>query len=206
MTLAQEFDESAWLPRLRAGDKAAFAHMVRAYHGKLVATAKAIVGESIADEVVQETWVSAFKALPRFEGRSSLKTWLTRIVINEARSRLRHESRLISLDTSPYDEPESLEVHFEADGHWAQAPVNWDSASPEALLNGQELADCLENTLDGMPRMQRAVLGLRDMDGLELNEICNMLAVSESNVRVLLHRARARVYNMVSHFQETGEC
>lgn len=206
MSPRPEFDETAWLDRLKTGDKAAFSRLVAAYHHKLVAVARAIVGDSIADEVVQEAWVSAYQAMARFEGRSSLKTWLTRIVINEARTRLRHESRLISLDTAPYDEPESLEVRFEADGHWAQAPVNWDTASPEQLLTGEELADCLEGTLEDMPRMQKAVLTLRDVEGEELAEICNMLAVSESNVRVLLHRARARVYNMVNRFQETGEC
>lgn len=200
------WNEAELLRRLQSGDKSAFAELVREYQHKLLALARAIVGESIADEVVQEAWVSAYKAIARFEGRSSLKTWLMRIVINEARTRLRHESRLISLDTTPFDEPEPLEHRFDEHGHWAHAPVVWANDSPEELLSGEQLADCLEHTLDRMPRMQRAVLTLRDMEGMELDEICNMLAVSESNVRVLLHRARQRVFGLVDHYQETGEC
>lgn len=206
MPTRPDWNEAELLKRLQAGDKQAFATLVREYHRKLLAMARAIVGESIADEVVQEAWLSAYKAIGRFEGRSSLKTWLMRIVINEARTRLRHESRLISLDTSPFDDVEPMESRFDETGHWAQAPVTWSADSPEELLTGEQLADCLEHTLAQMPRMQRAALTLRDMEGVELAEICNILTVSESNVRVLLHRARQRVFNLVDHYQETGEC
>lgn len=194
------------LDRLQSGEQAVFAALVREYHPKLLSLARAIVGEAGADDVVQEAWVSAYKAIARFERRASLKTWLMRIVINEARSRLRHESRLISLDASPIDDGDPLEYRFLEDGHWADAPVNWDLASPEELLSEAQLQDCLDKNLGAMPRMQKAVISLRDIEGLELTEICNMLAVSESNVRVLLHRARTRVYTMIEHYQETGEC
>lgn len=199
-------DDEAWLKRLQAGDEAAFSDMVRMHHRKMLIVARSMVGEAIAEEVVQEAWVSVFNALPRFERRSSLKTWLMRIVVNEAKMRLRHESRWVHFDDDDSGGFEGFLERFGSDGGWQTPPVVWTAHGPEGTLTRNELADCLDKTLDQLKQNQRMVLELRDVDGLEFSEICNVLNVSESNVRVLLHRARATVFNMIDHFEGTGEC
>lgn len=199
------------LQRLRDGEKQAFVELVRLYHAPMKYFAAAIVGDAQAEEAVQEAWLAAMRSLDKFEGRSSLKTWLFTIVGNEARTRLRKTKREFSLDALA-DEcgchvndllaPE----RFLTDGHWAKVPTSWHDDSPEALLSQHDFQRCLEKLLVALPAPQRAALLLRDQDGLELDEICNVLGVSASNVRVLVHRARLRVYGMVEHFEETGTC
>jgi len=95
---------------------------------------------------------------------------------------------------------------FLGDGHWAQEPLLWHDQSPEALLSHEDFRECLEQVLDSLPEAQRSVLTLREYQGLELEQICNILSISAANVRVLLHRARAKVYAMVDQFEETGAC
>lgn len=206
LLLKKTTDDEAWLERLQAGDEAAFSDMVRMHHRRMLIVARSMVGEAIAEEVVQEAWVSVFNALPRFERRSSLKTWLMRIVVNEARMRLRHESRWVHFDDDDTGGFEGFLNRFASDGSWQAPPVVWTTHGPEGTLTGHELADCLDKTLDQLKQNQRMVLELRDVDGLEFSEICNLLNVSESNVRVLLHRARATVFTMIDHFEGTGEC
>jgi RNA polymerase sigma-70 factor (ECF subfamily) len=98
------------------------------------------------------------------------------------------------------------ESRWSGNGHWAEAPSGWDDNSPEALLSHEDFRKCLDKTLAKLPDDQKAVLTLREYQGLELEEICNILDVSASNVRVLIHRARTKVYAMVDHFEETGQC
>ena len=200
------FDESALLARLKTGEKKAFEELVRRYHLLLKHTAAGIIGEAQAEEVVQESWLSAMRALPDFEGRSSLKTWLFSIVINEARGRLRKGKREVSLDDQMPDSGLYDTQRYIEDGHWAKQPTLWHDNSPEALLSHEQFRECLDVTLANLPEAQRSVLTLREYQGMELEEICNILDVSASNIRVLLHRARARIYAMVEHFEETGEC
>ena len=149
--------------------------------------------------------MSAIQHLPSFEGRSTLKTWLFSIVINEARGRLRKGKREVRMD-DPVNEGLFDPDRFLDDGHWDKVPTLWHDNSPEALLSHEDFRDCLEETLAGLPEIQRSVLTLREYQGLELELICNILDISASNIRVLLHRARARVYAMAEHFEETGEC
>jgi RNA polymerase sigma-70 factor, ECF subfamily len=164
-----------------------------------------IVGDKISDEVVQEAWVSAMRALPRFERRSKLKTWLMRIVANEAKTRLRKENRQVSLeDLTARDN--DLDGRFDNKGHWQSQPFEWDVDSPEALLSTTELKACIEQMISTLPDLQSATLNLREQQDYSLAEICNILDISESNVRVLLHRARNRVFRCIEHFQDTGEC
>jgi RNA polymerase sigma-70 factor (ECF subfamily) len=207
MTRRKPEDEGALLARLQAGEKAAFEELVRLYHGAMKRAAGAIVGEAQAEEAVQEAWLSAIRHLPDFEGRSSLKTWLFSIVINEARGRLRKARREIRID-DPATGKEGLfdPDRFLEDGHWAQAPALWHDQSPEALLSHEDFLRCLEKLLDALPEIQRSVLTLREYQGLEVEEICNILPVSASNVRVILHRARVKVYAMVEVYEETGTC
>lgn len=199
-------DDSELLSRLLAGDQQAFRTLVAAYQGAMRAVAIAIVGGAPADEVVQDAWLAAVRNLDGFQGRSSLKTWLLTITANTAKSRLRKVRRDVSLEDLPAPHGSIDDSRFAADGHWSTAPLAWHEDSPEALLAEDELRQCLENTLLSLSELQRSVLLLRERQGLELEEICNLLEVSLSNVRVLLHRARLKVFASVEHFEETGEC
>lgn len=199
-------DDSELLSRLLAGDQQAFRTLVATYQGAMRAVAIAIVGAAHADEVVQDAWLAAVRNLDGFQGRASLKTWLLTITANTAKSRLRKVRRDVSLDDLPASHGSLDETRFAADGHWSPAPLAWHEDSPEALLAEDELRQCLEKTLLSLSELQRSVLLLRERQGLELEEICNLLEVSLSNVRVLLHRARLKVFATVEHFEETGEC
>lgn len=199
-------DDSELLSRLLAGDQQAFRALVATYQGAMRAVAIAIVGAAHADEVVQDAWLAAVRNLDGFQGRSSLKTWLLTITANTAKSRLRKVRRDVSLDDLPAPHGSIDDSRFAADGHWSTAPLAWHEDSPEALLAEDELRECLEKTLLSLSELQRSVLLLRERQGLELEEICNLLEVSLSNVRVLLHRARLKVFATVEHFEETGEC
>ncbi len=193
-----------FIERLRQGDRAAFGLLVKAHHNMLLATARTMLSPADAEEAVQDGWIAAHRAIAKFEGRSLLRTWLTRIVINQARMMLRKGGREIQFD--PTDEQDPLAHRFRDGGHWDHPPQHWDLSGPDALLTRDELRHCMEKTLGKMPDNQRLVLELRDLQGMDFDDICNMLDVSASNVRVLLHRARARLFELVDHFQETGEC
>ena len=190
------------IPKLLAQDEAAYAQLVSAYHGLMVHLARAIVGEAIADEVAQEAWLAVIRALPRFERRSSLKTWILRIVSNTAKTRLRHESRSVSLDEALDNQAAVDPARFDARGHWARPPVTWHADTPDDLLGSVELRQCIDDALTALPPMQRAAVTLRDMQGLDMGSICMVLGVSESNGRVLLHRGRARIQAAIEEFHQ----
>lgn len=199
--------ETELLALLIARDKAACAAWVREHHGRLVVVARSIVGDAQAEEVVQEAWIAAFRALPQFEGRAALKTWLTRIVINAARGRLRVQKRLptVSLDVET-DDSLPLSERFDSSGHWAPALADWVADSPEEMLSREQLADCLQYYLGELPAAQKSALLLRDQSGLEFAEIAETLATTEANVRVLLHRARLKLLAVINRYEEEGEC
>lgn len=201
----RDTDISQTLHAAIAGDRNAFADLVLRYHSALLGVARSMLGNGEAEEAVQDAWLAAWLHISSFEGRSALKTWLTRIVLNECRMRLRRNGREINLDLDGAG-PDVLLDRFRADGHWHQPPVSWDWHTPEQVLEERDLQDCLEKNLLRMPVQQRLVLELRDIQGLSLEDICNLLEVSASNVRVLLHRARTRLFSVVEHYQETGEC
>ena len=207
MTHRTLVDDAALLARLRAGEQAAFVELVRRYHGAMKRAAAAIIGEAQAEEVVQEAWLAAIRNLQDFEGRSTLKTWLFSILINEARGRLRKAKREVRIQDCEAGAGGLFDPdRFLGDGHWAQQPIRWHDQSPEALLSHEDFLRCLEKVLGNLPEIQRNVLTLREYQGLEVEQICNILAISASNTRVILHRARARVYAMVEQFEETGTC
>jgi RNA polymerase sigma-70 factor, ECF subfamily len=199
-----DFDSPDILARLKLGDAVLFTRLVRQHHRTLVTVARGIIGESLAEEVVQESWLSAYKALPRFEGRSAVKTWLFTIVSNHAKTRLRQELRTVSLDE--LEESGAPYGQFRDDGHWLSPPLQWHIDSPDKLLEEAQLRKCVDSTLGKLPAAQRAVFTLRDMEQLSLQEICNILSISDSNVRVLLHRARLKLMQVIEHYQETGTC
>lgn len=203
---ASSLDADPPLEALRSGNRDAFAQLVRRHHHALLAVARGLLREHGAEEAVQEAWIAAYRAITGFEGRSSLRTWLTRIVINQAFMRRRKVgSEPLPLTLSD-DRAHPMEERFAEDGHWLTPPGHWREHAPDALLEQHDLLNCLEKTLYLLPDAQRLVLQLRGMQGLPLDEICNMLQLSASNTRVLLHRARTRVFGMVDHYQETGEC
>ena len=199
-------DDTDLLKRLLAGEQQAFRKLVSTYQGAMQAVAYAIVGSRHADEVVQDAWLLVVRNLASFEGRSSLKTWLLTITANSAKNRYKQNRREVLLDDLPSPHGSVNDDRFSSDGHWLLAPFTWHHDTPEALLAEDELRECLEHTLLSLPQLQRSVLVLRERQGLELEEICNLLDISLSNVRVLVHRARLKVFATVEHFEETGEC
>lgn len=204
-------EDSDLIKGLLAQEDAAFRCAITRYQASMLYLARSLVGDKFADEVVQEAWFSLLKSLNTFEGRSSLKTWLLRIVANEAKSRLRRENRMTSLEAmtegdSSGDQLGVLQGRFDGSGQWLQGPDNWLADNPEALLSRDELRDCMNLTIKSLPDLQAATFGLKEQQGHSLQEICNILQVSESNVRVLLHRARIKLYATIEHFQQTGEC
>ncbi|AVJ22743.1 MULTISPECIES: RNA polymerase sigma factor [Pseudomonas] len=200
-------EEAQLLERLLAGERRAYEELVSTHQNAMRAIAYAIVGTRNADEVVQDAWLSVVRNLAGFQGRSSLKTWLLTITANSAKRHYKQNRREVLLDdlSSPHGIID--DDHFSPDdGHWLLAPFAWHQDTPEALLTENELRQCLERTLLCLPDLQRGVLLLRERQGLELGEICNLLDISLSNARVLLHRARLKVFAIVEHFERVGEC
>ncbi len=185
--------------RLLAGDEAAFERLVAAHHGTLLRVARIFIAKAdIAEEVVQDTWLAVLRSLPSFEGRSSLKTWIFRILANRARSRAAREARIIPFAelAAAEDAGEAegaLDQRFTADGHWQDPPADWRVHTPEALVLRQEAMHHLGEALERLPPAQRTVVTLRDVDGWSSTEVCAALQISEANQRVLLHRARTRL-------------
>lgn len=180
--------------------------MIREHHHALLAATRPLVGMDVADEVVQRAWVKAHGAIGRFQGRSSIKTWLISIAVNEARMYLRQHKREVSLDQMQANDNDPLADRFKPSGLWAKPPAPWSEDSPDELLTREELLDCLRKVLAGMPANQRAMIELRDMNEMDFDNICNELGLSASNARVLLHRARTYLYRFLEKFEETGEC
>ena len=206
-----DINSADFLEQLKSQDHQAFNRLVREYHQSLITVARPIVGDGWAEAVVQEAWVSIFKALPNFQGRSSLKTWIYTILKNEAFSRYKKEARTVSLEAQIADDQQDLKIEdwlnnaFKNDGHWRNA-LAWDISTPEALLQEEQLQNCIEHTLEKLQPDQKAVFLLRDQEQLAMEEICNIMDLTHSNARVLLHRARLKLFHVIDHYQETGEC
>lgn len=206
MTVSDKAEETDLLIRLKAGEKSAFDLLVKTYHVPMLHFVRRIIGDAQAEEVVQEAWLAAIRNLTRFEGRSSLKSWLYTIAANEAKSRLRKSKREMVMNLSPDNEPLFEAGRFSGNGHWNRPPTEWHDDSPEALLGSEDFLKCLEFHMQKLPDVQREALQLRDYEEMEFEEICNILSVSASNVRVLIHRARVKIHSMIAHFEETGTC
>lgn len=184
--------------RLIDGDEEAFRLVVSAHHGSMKRLARAIVGEPRAEELVQDAWIKAIGALPAFEARSSLRVWLLRIVRNLAISCLRMDRRQPKTESLEID---TLPDHYSVNGSWRVPPAIWSFDTPEALIAASELRFLIEQTLASMPEAQRAVITLKDVEGLPFDDICNVLEISASNARVLLHRARKRLWAVIDESQ-----
>ena len=182
---------------LRAGDEAAFLEVMRMYGAGMLRVAQMYVSSrSVAEDVVGDAWVGVLRGIDRFEGRSSLKTWLFRIVANTAKTRGQRESRSVPFSAlSEVDEPSVDPERFLGDGerfagHWSAPPQAW---SPEGRLLSDETLEAVARAIEELPPAQQAVITMRDVQGLSAEEVRNALDLSETNQRVLLHRARSRV-------------
>lgn len=192
---------------LRGGDERAFAELVRMYQASLLRVAQIYVSSrSVAEEVVQETWLAVLNGIDRFEGRSSLKTWIFRILANRAKTRAQREGRTIpfsslrnpegvpepAVDADRFQDPE----HPRYPGHWATPPTGW----PQEQLLADETQAVIEDAIEKLPSSQRAVITLRDVQGWSAEEVCNALELTETNQRVLLHRARSKVRRALEEY------
>jgi RNA polymerase sigma-70 factor (ECF subfamily) len=193
-------DDQRLVAGLRSGDEAAFVEMVDRYHASLVRVAMRYVpGRAIAEEVVQDTWIGVIEGIDRFEGRSTLKTWLYRILIYRARARGERERRttpisaLLDDDSTPLVPTERFRGSDALwAGHWATPPRRWDGDAEARLLAGETRA-VIDAAIGALSPAQRDVIVLRDVAQFGAADVCELLDVTEANQRVLLHRARSRV-------------
>ncbi len=178
------------LLRLRSGDERAFVTLVERYQEQMLRLAVSFVpSRAVAEEVVQDTWLAMLRGLDAFEGRSSLKTWLFRILVNRARTTGTHEQRTVPVaDPEPAVDPS----RFDASGSWADPPEHWIEAA-EGRIEAGKLAGRIRVLIDELPARQREVVILRDVEEMTSEEVCAVLAISDGNQRVLLHRGRSRL-------------
>jgi RNA polymerase sigma-70 factor, ECF subfamily len=199
-------DDHALVERLRAGDEAAFIEIVERYDRQLRRLARTFVRtDAQAEDVVSETWLGVIKGIDRFEERSSLKTWLFRILVNRARTRAVREARQVPFSSlaGPDDDGPSVDPSNFRDGAWASPPQPFPAA-PEAELLAGELRGRLAEAIDTLPEQQRTVILLRDVGGLDGPEVAEALGISEGNQRVILHRARTKVREQLTDYVEAG--
>ncbi len=189
-TLPAMESDGELLRRLRAGDEGAFVHLVERHNGAMLRLALSFVpSRAVAEEVVQDTWLAALRGLGAFEGRSSLKTWLFTILVNRARTTGVREARSVPIaDAGPVVDAS----RFGPDGAWATPPEHWIEEA-ENRIDAVKLSELLRVVLDTLPERQREVVLLRDVEELSSADVCQVLAISEANQRVLLHRGRAKL-------------
>jgi len=193
--------DGALLLALQGGDEAAFATLVRRYHTRLLRLAETMVpSRAVAEEVVQDTWLGVVRGIERFEGRSSVKTWLFRILVFRARSAGSHEHRNL-----PLDDADPLEDRFGPGGAWSTPPTLWSDTVDDRLA-AEDLVRRVRTHLPELPEAQRRVLVLRDVEGLDADDVCEVLGLTAGNQRVLLHRARTRLRAVLeAELAATGE-
>lgn len=190
-------EDDALVDRIVAGDQVALRTLIEREHATLLRFARAITKEAdLAEEAVQDAWVRIYRGLARFEKRSSLRTWMARIVVNRAKTLVVRAARWAPLDQEAEVHEDAIDPScFGKLGFWIsdRAPSQWHTDTPERLLDRQQIRAAIEAQIEELPAGQRSVLTLRDLEGWSSEEVCNALEISESNQRVLLHRARARV-------------
>ena len=197
------YEELELIASLRQGEETAFATLVERYHGRLLRFAQSFVSsQAVAEEVVQETWMAVLKGIHRFEGRSSLKTWIFQILQNLAKTKGKREHRYMSFfdvgSSSSQEEdggiePERVRTSSHLTSHQAISPTTRDENTPERLLVAKESLAQIEQAIQALPSNQRQVIVLRDIEGVDSEEACQILNITSTNQRVLLHRARSKV-------------
>ena len=193
---------------LRAGDEDAFVELMRLYGPSMLRIAQLYVrSRAVAEEVVQDAWLAVLKGIARFEGRSSLKTWLFRILTNTAKTRAVREARSIPFSALAVDEEDDSAVDPDRfmgpdarfPGHWSSPPASWGAPAEERVVAAETL-DVIKAAIDRLPPAQALVITMRDVEGLSSEEVCNALEISETNQRVLLHRARTKVRHALEDY------
>jgi RNA polymerase sigma-70 factor (ECF subfamily) len=198
------------LQALRRGDEAAFLQLVRTHHSALVRLAMVYApSREVAEECVQETWIAVLRGLDGFEGRASLRTWISRILVNIVRRRAAAEHRELPFsslgepgDAAPAVEPERFFRSGPNAGHWASPPREW--SIPEQEMLSHELRSVVAAAIAALPPNQRVVITLRDVEGWTSDEVGALLEVEPGNQRVLLHRARSRVRAALERYLATA--
>ncbi|MDZ4718852.1 MAG: sigma-70 family RNA polymerase sigma factor [Roseiflexaceae bacterium] len=205
-------DEQRLVEALRNGDEDAFTSLVMQYQNSMLRIAHYYVGSSAAaEDVVQETWLGVLRGLDNFAGRSSLRTWIFRILTNRAKTRGIRDGRTIPFASLQFQDDEASEPIVNADRFWPADHPQWANVwvsyprswgqFPEDRALAAELQAVIQHSIEMLPPNQRAVISLRDIEGISSEEVCNVLEISESNQRVLLHRARAKVRRAVEQYQ-----
>lgn len=190
---------------LRTGDEETFACLLNGWSGSMLRLARSFVSTSAsAEEVVQDTWLAVFEGIDRFESRSSLRTWVYRILVNIARKRATREQRTVpwtslAPDSEPTVDPQRFRgADDQYPGGWRTFPDRWPTTESEVLAH--EVRSTVAAALEGLPIRQQVVLTLRDIDGHDAEDVCALLEISMANQRVLLHRARAAVRGRLDHY------
>lgn len=198
--------EGALLAKLRAGDEAAFAALVDGLNCRLQALAATFTSSSaLAEDIVQETWLGVIRGLDGFEGRSSLRTWIFSILIRRARTLAAREARRAdAVSSNGAVDHEEWDLGRGRVGLWEAAPEPWALDTPEQVLQGREALEIVRAALDGLPESQRQVVLLRDVEDVSPSDICNILDLTETNMRVLLHRGRARIRRALDLYLREG--
>jgi RNA polymerase sigma-70 factor (ECF subfamily) len=203
--------EAAFLARLRCGDEGAFDELVTQHHSALIRMAMGYVADrEVAEEVVQDAWMAVIDGLGRFEGRSSLRTWIFGIMIHKAKDRgVREKQHMTFSSFESFDDeneeaidPSRFHESGEWAGHWAFPPQPWDEQTPEKLLASQQAVNAMNRAIEALPSTLKDVLILRDVEGVEAKEACEILKITETNLYVRLHRARERVRQAVETYLE----
>ncbi|MCP4383954.1 MAG: RNA polymerase sigma factor [Hyphomicrobiales bacterium] len=195
-------DSDRLLADLRSGDEAAFTKFVQRHNAALVGVAMSFVGSrAVAEEVVQETWLAIIEGLDRFEGRSSLTTWMYAILANKARTRAVREKRMVPLDRPTPDESSGGSgvdpARFGSNHRWIDPPAAIEEITPERVIEGRQLVELVREEIGRLPPRQRAVVLMRDVESMSSGEAAEVLGISEQNQRVLLHRGRARLRQFI---------
>ena len=199
-TLRLVDQDAELLGRLRNGDEGAYVMLVARYQQPMLRLARSMVpSQEVAEEVVQDTWMGVVRGIERFEGRSSLSTWLFRILTNRARSAGSREHGDLPMESLHAVDP----IRFDATGQWASPVERWVEES-EDRLEAAAWLPVLKSALDGLPPRQRQVLMLRDIEGLSNDDVCTVLDISSGNQRILLHRGRSRLREILEAELEKG--
>ena len=199
--------------RLRAGDEVAFREVVAEYGGRLSRLARSFSrNDAVIEEAVQETWVAVIQGIHGFEGRAPFRTWLFGILVNQARRLAVREHRHAQMahgssaagSSASHGDAEEREPGMGNNGMWVEPPTPWGLQNPESVILGWETLRVIDSALAELPEAQRQVVLLRDVEGMDSTEVCNMLALSDTNQRVLLHRGRARVRRALDRYIKQG--
>jgi RNA polymerase sigma-70 factor, ECF subfamily len=202
-------EDAQLVAALRSGEETAFATLLDRYHTSMLRLATIYVQDhSVAEEVVQEAWLGVLQGIQRFEGRASLKTWIFRILTNIAKTRGAREGRTVPFSAAwtqhsepfePAVAPERFQVDTAEPGHWVSMPRSWAEIPEERFLS-DEACDFIRKAIDLLPPSQREVITLRDVEQWSGDEVCNVLGITETNQRVLLHRARSKVRRALEEY------